>query len=261
MLRGMPRGLATIAERAVARAEAVIAATPEVHHDMPWICAQRWEEVLFLSWEVPVDEVRALVPDGLELDLLDGRAYASLLPLKMAHVHLRGLPGIPDLSDFPELNLRTYVRRDDEPGVFFLSLDAPSEVAVLIGRHVFHVRYEHARMAMDVGDDGRVTFDSARTDVDATFAATYRGTGPAGAASPGSLEAFLTERYAMYGVHPDGALVRGDIRHPAWQLRSVELDLQPGTVLAAGGLAITRPPDHVAFSDATDNVVWPMVRA
>jgi len=39
-------------------------------------------------------------------------------------IHLRGLPALPGLSRFPELNVRTYVTFDDKPGVYFFSLDA-----------------------------------------------------------------------------------------------------------------------------------------
>ena len=99
---------------------------------------------------MPPAVAKDLVPEGLELDLYDGKAYVSLLPLRMANVRLRDLPGIPHLTDFPELNLRTYVRHQGEPGVYFMSLDAPSGLAVWIGKHVFHVRYDHADMSMEM---------------------------------------------------------------------------------------------------------------
>ena len=48
---------------------------------------------------------------------------------------------------------------------------------------------------------------------------------------------FLCERYAMYGVHADCSLVRGDIQHSPWQLRDVDVDLTHGSVLAVAGVA------------------------
>ena len=262
-LHGRPRYPAALLPP-VDPASWVIASAPPVHHDLPWVCAQRWEQVLFLSWALPPEAVRPLVPDALELDLRDGHAYVSLLPLRMARVHLRDLPGMPELANFPELNLRAYVRHHGEPGVYFFSLDAPNALAVGIGRHVFHVRYDHARMSMRTDGDGTVRFRSHRrhvgADVTATFEASYRPTGPARPTEDGSIERFLCERYAMYGSHPDGTLVRGDIRHAPWLLRDVELELPDHGVVRAAGLPIDRPPDHVAYSDATDNVVWPMVR-
>ncbi len=228
--------------------------------DYPWICSQRWEQVLFLSWEVPVAVARDLVPAGLELDLYEDRAYVSLLPLKMAHVRLRDLPGMPHLTNFPELNLRTYVRHGDKPGVFFTSLDAPSALAVWIGRHVFHVRYDHADMSMAADALGAVTFDSDRIDSPADFRATYQRKGPKRFAQEGSLEQFLCERYAMYGVHADGSLVRGDIHHAPWELRDVEVQIDNASVLVPTGVAGDRPPDHVAYSDETKNFVSPMLR-
>jgi len=40
-----------------------------------------------------------------------------------------------------------------------MSLDAPSGLAVWIGQHVFHVRYDHADMSMDVDAGGDVRFE------------------------------------------------------------------------------------------------------
>ena len=34
------------------------------------------------------------------------------------------------VSEFPELNVRTYVRVNDRPGIYFFSLDAGSALAV-----------------------------------------------------------------------------------------------------------------------------------
>src|SRR5262249_15444434 len=158
-----------------------------------------------------VAQMREFVPQPLELDLHDGDAWVSLLPLKMAQVHLRDLPGVPDLTNFPELNLRTYVRCAGEPGVFFFSLDAPSRLAAWVGRHLFHINYDAAVMSMNVRDE-TVTFSSRREGADAAFEATYTPRGPARPIVAGSLEQFLCDRFAMFGLDHEGRVVRGDIR-------------------------------------------------
>ena len=71
-------------------------------------------------------------------------------------------PAVWRLSAFPETNVRTYVRYgDDEPGVWFISLDAARLAAVLIGRAGWHLDYHWAQM--HVGrTSGRVRYESRR---------------------------------------------------------------------------------------------------
>ncbi len=230
------------------------------HERFPWIAAQRWEQVLFVNWRVPADAIRPLVPEQLELDSHGGDTWVSLLPLRMAHVHLRDVPPVPGLTGFPELNLRTYVVHDGRPGVYFFSLDAPGHMMVWLGRHVFHLAYDLADMSMDEVD-GKVVFASHRRGANAEFRATYCGIGDAAPAADGSLEQFLTERYCMYALDHAGHLRRGDIRHDPWQLRRADADIALGTVAQAAGLPVPPDPEVVLYSDATDNVVWPMVSA
>lgn len=231
-----------------------------VGHDFPWVAAQRWEQVLFVNWRVPESLIRPLVPSQLELDRYHDETWLSLLPLRMAHVHLHGLPPLPELTDFPELNLRTYVRRGGVPGVWFLSLDAPGHLACWLGRHVFHLPYDHARMEMGT-EDGFTRFTSRRQGAKAAFGARYRGTGDALPMAPGSVEEFLCERYAMYAVNHEGHLLRGDIHHAPWLLRPPECSFDEPAVISGFGLPPLGAPDLICYSDATENVVWPLVRA
>ncbi|MCU1386410.1 MAG: hypothetical protein JWL71_5107, partial [Acidobacteria bacterium] len=88
----------------------------------PWIMTQTWHDLLFAHWRVDVDELAALIPSGLELDLFSGEAWAGVVPFHMTNVAPRGVPSLPWVSAFAELNVRTYVRVGDKPGVYFFSL-------------------------------------------------------------------------------------------------------------------------------------------
>ena len=244
-----------------ARAERLGADSPSGWpHTGPWVCAQRWEQLLFLHWAVPVATARALVPDAVEIDTYGGHAFISVLSLRMARVHLRDVVPIPDLSDFPELNVRTYVVHDGKPGVWFVSLDAPSHINAWIGRHVFHLAYDPAHMRMtDIG--GRIDFQSDRERGTARFAATYEPDGASAPAAAGSLEEFLAERYCMYTLDHEGELCRADIEHRPWMLQQVSVEVLENDVLEADGLPDLGPPAHAMYADSLENVVWLPVRA
>jgi uncharacterized protein YqjF (DUF2071 family) len=99
----------------------------------------RWCDLLFAHWTVDAAVVRRLIPEGLELDLFDGCAYAGVVPFRMEAVRPHGIPALRGLHAFPELNLRTYVISGGKPGVWFFSLDAGQKLAVRVARHFFHL--------------------------------------------------------------------------------------------------------------------------
>src|SRR5438094_7315285 len=92
--------------------------------DEAWIMYQEWNDLLFIHYEVPEATLRALVPSILPLDLYQGRAYIAITPFHMTGVRPRGIPALPGVSAFPEMNFRTYVKVEDKPGIYFWSLDA-----------------------------------------------------------------------------------------------------------------------------------------
>jgi uncharacterized protein YqjF (DUF2071 family) len=100
----------------------------------PWIMAQTWHDLLFAHWSVRSETLRRLVPSELALDTFDGSCWVAVAPFHMSGIRLRGLPALPGLSRFPELNVRTYVTLGGKPGVYFFSLDAGSLPAVWAAR-------------------------------------------------------------------------------------------------------------------------------
>jgi uncharacterized protein YqjF (DUF2071 family) len=213
---------------------------------------QRWRQLLFLHWTLPVEEVRRLVPASLELDLWNGEAYVGVVPFKMERVRPRLLPE-PLALDFLETNLRTYVHRDGVPGVYFFSLEAASRLAVAVARLTFGLPYWFARMQLDRDDAGNFTYDTVREKKPARHRARYR-TGAE--LEKGPLEAFLIERYALY-VERRGKLQRAYVNHTPYPLRSVEvLEVEDGLIAAAGMSQPSASPRHACFSDGVDVEVF-----
>jgi hypothetical protein len=177
---------------------------------------QTWEHLLFAHWRVPHDAQRPLVPAGLTLEEHDGSAWIGLTPFRVAGLRLRGIPPLPLLSSFRELNCRTYVSAGDRPGIWFFSLDASSRAAVAAARRAYRLPYRHARIV--VAGAGF----SAETESGA-FRARYRGVGRAARAERGTLEHFLAERYCLYGGDGD---LRADIHHVPWQLQTADAEVE-----------------------------------
>jgi uncharacterized protein len=229
----------------------------------PWVLRMRWLDLLFAHWPVDAEALARLLPAGLELDLRDGQAWLGIVPFTMADVAPRGLPPFGRFSRFPEINVRTYVRHRDSPGIFFLSLDAASRPTVEGARRVFHLPYFHARMSSEaVG--GEVAYRTKRLDRrgrDASFEARYRPIGPVEVAPDGSLEAWLTDRKRLFSVDRRGRIWRAEIEHPPWPLRPAEAEVGGNTMAAASGLILPDSAPHLRFAARLDVRAWAPQRA
>jgi hypothetical protein len=216
---------------------------------------QSWQRLLFAHWPLPARDLRASVPPELTLEEFDGSAWVALTPFMMRGVRPRGLPPLPGFSDFPEMNFRTYVRVGDRPGIYFFSLDAASRLAVAGARAFYRLPYRFADMSADAEGD-QVVYRSRRPDGSAELIARYRPTGAPIHPAPGTLEHFLTERYALYVVLGDRTVIRGDIQHGRWDLQPAEAEIERNTVAAAESVPIPDRPPLLHYSALQDTLVW-----
>jgi uncharacterized protein YqjF (DUF2071 family) len=112
----------------------------------PWIMTQRWNDLLFLHYPVAPEGLRRLVPDVLTLDTYKQRAWVTVTPFWINHLRPPGVPSLPWLSHFSEINVRTYVTYDGKPGIYFFSLDASNLSAVWGARMFYRLPYWQASM-------------------------------------------------------------------------------------------------------------------
>ncbi len=223
----------------------------------PWVLSMRWHDLLFAHWPVPIDLIRPLIPDVLEIDTFDGSCWIGIVPFRMSGVRPRYIP-VP--LAFPELNVRTYVKRKDRSGVWFFSLDATSWFAVRAARWL-GLPYYDARMTVQIQGDV-VGYDSVRTHKNtpaAEFAAGYSPTSPVYYSAPGTLDHWLTERYALYGALKPGQVVYGEIHHGQWPLQRAEVELRTNKMTRALGFDLPdiKPICHFARYQVV--VAWPIL--
>ena len=228
----------------------------------PWVLFMSWHDLLFMHWPVSESVLRPLVPPALALDAFDGSAWLSITPFRMSGVRPRFLPSVPLLSNFPELNLRTYVTAGGKPGIWFFSLDAHNPVAVRLARAAFHLPYFDAKMSCDVAGD-EVRYRSVRTHRGASraeLAARYRPVGEPFESRTGTLEDFLTERYCLYGADRKGRVLRGDIHHHPWPLQGAEVEIETLAMTEQIGVALSQTEPILHFSRRLDTLAWPPQR-
>jgi uncharacterized protein len=223
----------------------------------PWTLFMRWHDLLFAHWPIRPELIRPFIPDVLEVDTFDGWCWVGVVPFRMSGVRPRYVP-IP--LAFPELNVRTYVKTKGRAGVWFFSLDAASWLAVRAARWL-GLPYYDARMTVETQANA-VEYLSTRTHKNAApaeFIATYRPTTQVYQAIPGTLEHWLTERYALYAALEPHRIVYAEIHHLPWPLQRAEVQVRRNTMTDPLGLDVleTKPICHFALYQEV--VAWPIV--
>jgi len=216
---------------------------------------QRWCDLLFVHWTVPVAALRRLVPEWLAIDLFEGRAYVTMIPFRIVESRPAGFPQALS-THFLEANLRTYVRAPDgQAGIYFFSLEASSVLAVVGARLLYALPYYLAAMSA-VTTGARTTYTSRRLiGRPAWLDATYVVSEPAGS-SADAIDHFLVERYLLY-VHRGRALYRTRVRHAPYPLKRVTLERLDQTLVEAAGLPNPGPVSACHFSPGVDvHIYW-----
>jgi len=223
----------------------------------PWVMRQTWENLLFAHWPVSPERMRKLVPAELELDTYEATCWVAVTPFRLTGLRFRYAPPLPFGSDFPELNVRTYVEHKSRPGVFFFSLDAGSMAAVMGARATYHLPYFFADMSI-AEESGWFSYSSKRhDDASVCFRGRYRPIGEPDTHhhQPGTHEHWLTERYCLYSLS-EGKLYRGDIHHVPWPLQSAECVIEENTMAAAAGIELPDVPPLLHFARELDVLIW-----
>jgi uncharacterized protein YqjF (DUF2071 family) len=214
----------------------------------PWAQAQTREDVLFAHWPVALDELARQLPPEVPVDTFDGEAWLGIVPFRLASLRLRGLPPVPGLSPFPQLDVRTYVTLDGRPGIWLFSLDTTSQLLAEAAKRVHRLPAYRARITAHSEEAG-MRYEALRDGL--AFRASYRGAGEPFAAAPGTLDHFLTERYCLYTAD-GGRLYRAELHHAPWRLESGTAEIEETTI---SPLSLDGPP-HLLFSRSQDVLIW-----
>jgi uncharacterized protein YqjF (DUF2071 family) len=181
------------------------------------VMSQLWRNLTFLHWRYDAETIARTLPAGLTLDTFDGSAWVGLVPFVLAGVQPFGFPALPWISEFPETNVRTYVRgADGERGVWFFTLEADRLAAVLLARSWYHLPYRWAAMQVEK-NESVVRYRSRRSKLfgaGTTEIAIEMGS----AVETGELDDFLTARFRLYAA-AKGRIAYARIAHEPWPLR------------------------------------------
>ncbi len=181
----------------------------------------RWSNLILLTYAVPDELVRPYLHPALELDRWQNNAHVSLVAFDFQDTRVRGRR-FPGLVNFPELNLRTYVRHQDQRGVLFVREFVPSRLVALVARARYNEPYSAITMSsrtLGKSHDLLLVEHSWRhNEADGHI----RVTGPQQSALPADANTYpFKERHRGFGVSRRGDLVSYRVEHPEWAVRDI----------------------------------------
>jgi uncharacterized protein len=224
------------------------------------IIHQNWGKLLFMHWPVRKETLRPLIPHRLTIDTFNGSAWIAVVPFTMWDVRALFSPPLPWLSSFHELNVRTYVHLNGVPGIWFLSLDINSVVAVLAAREFFHLPYFSADIDLQQ-QANRIDYRlrrARRNPPPAGFEASWTIGDMLPYSHPGSLEFFLTERYCFYSTYKQ-RLYQCRVFHQPWPLQEARLDGIASTMIESHSLPTPDNEPFLHYAEAVSVDIWPLV--
>jgi uncharacterized protein YqjF (DUF2071 family) len=224
----------------------------------PWVMVQVWYDLLFAHWSLPAEDLRRVIPPSLPLDTFDGQAWIGIVPFGISDLRSHGLPAIPWLSAFPELNVRTYVTIDGKPGVYFFSLNVTNPLAVIAARLFYKLAYFRAQMKLE-RDNNWIDY-YCRNMLHGEFQAQYRPISEPTHAALGSLEHWLTERYCLYTTDGKQNVYRADIHHVPWPLQAAEFRGKVNTMAVPHSITLPNSPPLLHFSRRQVAIIWLLER-
>lgn len=228
------------------------------HHIAVPLLRTSWETLTFVHWRCPPEQIQALLPNGLTVDVYDGAAWLGLTPFVMANMRPLGVPDLQaskpnrlaDMSSTPETNVRTYVRGPDgRDGLWFLSLDIGTAVLAAALRAAVGAPYHKACLTVEQQAD-TVTYTGSRAGAGPSYRLQVR---PGEPLEPSDLEVWLTSRWRAYTTHL-GRLLVTPVEHEPWPLREARLAVIDQNLTDSVGLDDLPDPPLVHFSDGVRKV-------
>ena len=207
---------------------------------------QQWRDLAYIHWRYDPAVVQELLPTGIEVDTFDGSAWVGLIPFSMRNISFPFIPPVPYLGSFPEVNVRTYVKRNGVPGVWFFSLDVNRLIPACVARATYFIPYcwgsashekagQHLRTAVKRRWPSR-SFTQIELNIGEEIT------------EPSDLAHFLSARWGLYSKGFGGRLRYAPVDHEQWQLYEATIVSLNDHLVTAAGLPAPSGEAHVMFS-------------
>lgn len=224
-----------------------------------------WRDLVMLNYEVDPALLSRYVPQGTSLDSFQGKTYVSLVGFRFCRTKLLGRFPIPFHSNFEEVNLRFYVRRneggEERRGVVFIAEVVPKRAIATTARLLFGENYVCLPMKHRIENNGSAKSVEYQWRVDSEWCRiSVKTSGLPKPAVEESLEQFITEHYWGYSRQRGGGSLEYHVEHVPWKVWATPEARFEGDVSALYGkelsAALQRRAESAFVADGSPVVVF-----
>lgn len=212
-----------------------------------WKFYQEWNEAVFLHWQVEMEDLMEFVPKDLEIDLFEGKPWISLVAFNMERIRPRYLPSLSPISNFGEINIRTYVKFKGKTGVYFLSMEGGKKLSCFVAKTLSELPYRYSKMNRDVG-----TFKSSNTVYNDHFEVEFGIKEKLSQKT--EIDKWLTERYGLF-QDAKNFINEFEIHHIEWPVNNIEIKSKTISYPRFASL-LSKEPDLCRYSSGVQVIAW-----
>lgn len=212
-----------------------------------WKFYQEWNNAIFLHYQVDLGELKKFIPEALEIDVFEGKPWVSVVAFTMENIRPKYLPAFSPISNFDEINIRTYVKSNGKKGVYFLSIEGGKSISCKVAKGISELPYRFSKIKrsdkkyqsqnLEFNDRLNIEFTIGKEQVEKT-----------------ELDKWLTERYALF-QDTDQSMNAFEIHHLEWPIKEIELQHLDINYPRFENL-ITENPDKIHYSTGVQVIAW-----
>lgn len=181
-----------------------------------------WNHLINITYAVDPEVLKPYLPKGLSLDLIQGKAFVSLVAFEFNSVRVKGMR-IPFHTNFPEINLRFYVNQNGKRGVVFIKEFVPKYFVALVANKIYNEPYHSIPMKVRT----KITVDQIVSEHNfhydtSPFNVSVTASNKAYIPEAESMEHFFKEHEIGFGRDKKGNTLSYLVKHPVWEIFPVE---------------------------------------
>jgi len=212
-----------------------------------WKFYQEWNNAIFLHWQVDLMELKKFVPDEIEIDLFEGKPWVSMVAFTMEKMRPKNMISFPPISDFDEINIRTYVKYKGKSGVYFLSIEGGTKVSCKLAKGISELPYRYSKMKRE-----KNVFHSINSEFNDELKIQYSIGETINNKKP--IDKWLTERYALF-QETENSINSFEIHHIEWPLNEILIKKIKLNYSRFDKL-INNKPNKIQYSKGVEVIAW-----
>lgn len=215
--------------------------------DEKWKFYQEWSNAIFLHFKVDLEELKKHVPKELEIDLFQEESWVSVVAFTMEKIRPKNIPAFSPISNFHEINIRTYVKMNNKTGVYFLSIEGGTKLSCKIAKYISDLPYRYSiieRSSKYYSSNNLKFKDELCFEFEIGKQIEHKS----------DLDNWLTERYALF-QETDNYINEYEIHHLPWLVNDVEVKSLKCFYPRFKNL-LNNKPDKMQYSKGVKVIAW-----